>query len=941
VAQPAAGDYTVLVWADAVGGLPADAAADLEVTPLVPTALAVTGAAPQSGSLVDQQVRYYELTIPETYNNFPVVGWTVKIGTSNGKALVRIKKGSVPTDDSGTLSSDKPMTTIVPPFLTPGTWFLEVKGVGLTEYTLTSDIITPQLPLSIGQTPPFHRRSWNMPTRDGSFTQPGVQSPYIGDSGIDDLGNNIVNPSTGDLGVDLANGEYHYYRIAVPDNNGSLLRTVVEALSGKPELYIRKDFPPSLDHKNDVDPNQYYAGYPYDRSQSISGTMYGNWVPIDGRMESQLPAGDWWLAVKAVNSNIRYRLKVAAGNVRDGSGPLDSAGYLQDMAMAGGSKTGQSLVAGDMRYYRVTVPQSSVTTVDSTPLAWTLDLQRQVGDVVIFIRDSLPPGQGTLSSHSANDGSTTPGSGYFQDWSDDHFGRNPNPYIVVDTYGDTTIPLPPLKPGKTYFLGVYARTDATFDLTSTVGAERLALDEIVPFGGGTVSRTLAAGESTLFRVDIPSDAIFWVHTAQHDAAIKLYMAQGTVPPADSAQAHWSSCSPYDNNNCSADAGIRKYLFESTSLNNYPWQPGHSYYLLAVNTSGGPLPFSFTMDGRTGKVVLTINRSGTGSGVIDGSIPEANCAVGSCSASLLPFTPVYISPSPAPGSIFTGWSGEACAGQSWGCSLTMEQSTTVTANFALSRWQVDVSTNGSGGVSSVPAGISCPDSCSASFDYGTPLTLTAAPSPGYSFSGWSGVCSGKGTCSFTVTQNAWVTAGFVADQLLTVAVADTGGGTVTSVQSGTPTGIACSSGTSGSCAASFAYDTVVDLTPTPINSTFAGWSGDCSGSGACSVTMNTARSVTAAFTADPAKAVIDGEPTPYYRVATVLNALPARDRTVRALAQTFTEHVIMDNPSTVILFRGGYTDPDFIVAPEGAAVTTIEGSLRIWSGTLKVQRLIIK
>jgi len=63
-------------------------------------------------------------------------------------------------------------------------------------------------------------------------------------------------------------------------------------------------------------------------------------------------------------------------------------------------------------------------------------------------------------------------------------------------------------------------------------------------------------------------------------------------------------------------------------------------------------------------------------------------------------------------------------------------------------KLDVSTNGtgSGSVSSDVGGIDCGSSCLASFDAGTAVTLTATPSPGSRFTGWSGgACSFNGKC----------------------------------------------------------------------------------------------------------------------------------------------------------------------------------------------------
>jgi hypothetical protein len=60
-------------------------------------------------------------------------------------------------------------------------------------------------------------------------------------------------------------------------------------------------------------------------------------------------------------------------------------------------------------------------------------------------------------------------------------------------------------------------------------------------------------------------------------------------------------------------------------------------------------------------------------------------------------------------------------------------------------------NGGGTVTSDPPGIACGDTCSSDFIMGTPVTLSAAPNAVSTFMGWSGDCSGTGTCQ--VTMNA--------------------------------------------------------------------------------------------------------------------------------------------------------------------------------------------
>ncbi|WP_081713647.1 cellulase family glycosylhydrolase [Cystobacter fuscus] len=75
--------------------------------------------------------------------------------------------------------------------------------------------------------------------------------------------------------------------------------------------------------------------------------------------------------------------------------------------------------------------------------------------------------------------------------------------------------------------------------------------------------------------------------------------------------------------------------------------------------------------------------------------------------------------------------------------------------------------------------------------------------------------------------------------LTVTKSGAGGGTVTS----SPSGIDCGS----TCGANYSSGTSVTLSAAAASgSTFAGWSGACSGTGTCTVSMTAARSVTATF-----------------------------------------------------------------------------------------------
>lgn len=103
-------------------------------------------------------------------------------------------------------------------------------------------------------------------------------------------------------------------------------------------------------------------------------------------------------------------------------------------------------------------------------------------------------------------------------------------------------------------------------------------------------------------------------------------------------------------------------------------------------------------------------------------------------------------------------------------------------------------------------------------------------------------------TFTSADQVFSTTPAAAVQL-TVARAGSGSGTVTS----TPAGISCGA----VCTAGFAAGTAVNLAASPAaGSVFAGWSGACSGLGACVVTLSAARSVTATFAPAPTSFPLD-------------------------------------------------------------------------------------
>jgi hypothetical protein len=124
-----------------------------------------------------------------------------------------------------------------------------------------------------------------------------------------------------------------------------------------------------------------------------------------------------------------------------------------------------------------------------------------------------------------------------------------------------------------------------------------------------------------------------------------------------------------------------------------------------------------------------------------------------------------------GQSFVSWGG-ACAGFFNVCTVNMLAESTVTAQFTSvagggggggggggaggSQFTLSVGRTNVGTVVATPSGVdralNCGSACSAKFNAGTAVTLTATPPAGLQFLNWAGACSGV-SASCTVTMNA--------------------------------------------------------------------------------------------------------------------------------------------------------------------------------------------
>lgn len=243
--------------------------------------------------------------------------------------------------------------------------------------------------------------------------------------------------------------------------------------------------------------------------------------------------------------------------------------------------------------------------------------------------------------------------------------------------------------------------------------------------------------------------------------------------------------------------------------------------------------------------LNLSFAGNSGGSVAFSEGSPESCSANCGHSYTHGTSVTLIATPNANTIFGGWSG-ACSGTNPQCTVNMTAVRNVVATFVLETHTLDLTFGGTGsGAVTFSAGSppNCANDCSHGYDYGTSVTLTAAPATGSTFTGWSGACVGADAeCTVSMTQARAAVATFTLNtHTLDLAFAGSGMGSV-----------GFSAGAQSSCASdcsqTYDYGASVTLTAVPgANSAFSAWSGDCTGTASvCTIDITASRVVTASF-----------------------------------------------------------------------------------------------
>ncbi len=158
--------------------------------------------------------------------------------------------------------------------------------------------------------------------------------------------------------------------------------------------------------------------------------------------------------------------------------------------------------------------------------------------------------------------------------------------------------------------------------------------------------------------------------------------------------------------------------------------------------------------------LSVTPPASGTGIVTSTPLGIDCPT-ACSAAFPQSTQVKLSAAPANNYFFDGWTG-ACSGTA-PCTVSMTGTEKVSATFDPGEvLTVSITGTGVGTVTSTPAGISCPTTCSFTFPPNTPVTLRETPGSNDAFSSWAGACTGSANCSVTLDASMSITANFSSE-----------------------------------------------------------------------------------------------------------------------------------------------------------------------------------
>jgi hypothetical protein len=215
----------------------------------------------------------------------------------------------------------------------------------------------------------------------------------------------------------------------------------------------------------------------------------------------------------------------------------------------------------------------------------------------------------------------------------------------------------------------------------------------------------------------------------------------------------------------------------------------------------------------------------------------------CSITVNAGTVVHVGGYARTGYGWAGWTG-ACGGTG-ACYITMDANKSVSANFPIVETNTFTMTPPTGGTIRFKGGVTCPSTCSYSVSTGERNTFDQTAALGYVFGAWGEACAGQGAqCVVSVNSNITVSASFnyVGTYTLTISPFPSNGLVLDDDQS-----LRCGYDGSNRCSVTVTKGTQQHLAGSAApGHGWGGWTGACSGTGACYITMDGNKTASAVF-----------------------------------------------------------------------------------------------
>ena len=256
----------------------------------------------------------------------------------------------------------------------------------------------------------------------------------------------------------------------------------------------------------------------------------------------------------------------------------------------------------------------------------------------------------------------------------------------------------------------------------------------------------------------------------------------------------------------------------------------------------------------------------------------------CTSNIADGTLVDLIATPKGDAIFVSWGG-SCSGSTT-CQVTMSSEHTVTATFtdASSVFSLSLLTTEGGSVTLADDLGECSTDCEFKFISSQSITLSATPATNHIFMGWTGACSGNSTCQVTMSEARIVTALFEKESAFTLTTELSTGGSIHSKDGS----LACED----SCKFNVAEAMIVDIIATPeYGYAFKNWQGDCTGTGACQMTIDGAKVITVNFEAKPIFTLNTSNSSG--------GSISLKDGTLACAADTVCNFNIVENEAVII------------------------------------------